>query len=176
MKNLTNEELLSISIDKCCYPEIYDELSSRLARVSELEAHLRQETARLNHADKRIEELEKEVEEWKHTAAAEAAGLESWKRNCEEAEKEEEKRIDEVVNLLAQRFENGKRIKELEAQLEYENALQNIRLFNNAGMSFPECYAYQKLLDTDKGRLRMSGDKNEVTCPKCLKKLNKKEK
>jgi len=62
MKNLTNEELLSISIDKCCYPEIYDELSSRLARVSELEAHLRQETARLNHADKRIEELKERID------------------------------------------------------------------------------------------------------------------
>jgi hypothetical protein len=51
----------------------------------------------------------------------------------------------------------------------------NIRLFNNAGMRFPECYAYQKLLDTDKGRLRTTGDKLLVDCPKCLKRLGVEE-
>lgn len=46
---------------------------------------------------------------------------------------------------------------------------KNIRLFNNAGMDFPECYAYGELLDLGKARLPMTGDKKLVTCKRCLR-------
>jgi hypothetical protein len=35
---------------------------------------------------------------------------------------------------------------------------RNIRLRNNAGMDFPECYAHAELLDCDKGRLITTGN------------------
>jgi len=47
--------------------------------------------------------------------------------------------------------------------------LRNLRLYNNAGMNFPECYAGAKLLDTDKGRLPTSPILEKVTCPRCLR-------
>lgn len=52
---------------------------------------------------------------------------------------------------------------------------RSTRLFTNAGMDFPVCYAYAKLLDTDKGRLPTTGDGSKVTCKRCLKfmKLNR---
>ena len=43
------------------------------------------------------------------------------------------------------------------------------RLFNNAGMRFPKCYANARLLDTDKSRLTMASNIENVTCKKCLK-------
>lgn len=52
--------------------------------------------------------------------------------------------------------------------------LRNLRLFNNAGMPFPDCYAnawYRKwpLLgtSTDKGHLPTTGDRAKVTCRNC---------
>lgn len=42
----------------------------------------------------------------------------------------------------------------------------SLRLFVNAGMRFPLCYANARLLDTDKGRLPMS--RTQVTCKRCL--------
>lgn len=50
---------------------------------------------------------------------------------------------------------------------------RNIRLRVNAGMDFPECYAHADLLDTDKGRLKTTGNRNEVTCKRCLARLDK---
>jgi len=50
---------------------------------------------------------------------------------------------------------------------------QDTRLFVNAGMSFPTCYANARLLDTDKSRLPMTVKKDEVTCKKCLYKLER---
>ena len=50
---------------------------------------------------------------------------------------------------------------------------RSIRLFNNAGMSFPECYANAPLLDLDKGRLTMTGKREMVTCKNCLKKMKR---
>ena len=46
---------------------------------------------------------------------------------------------------------------------------RNIRLFVNAGMSFPECYAYADLLDVEKSALPTTGVKEEVTCKHCLR-------
>jgi hypothetical protein len=48
---------------------------------------------------------------------------------------------------------------------------RDIRLFNNAGMSFPLCYADAELLDLDKARLPTSGREGiaEVTCKRCLR-------
>jgi len=55
---------------------------------------------------------------------------------------------------------------------------RNIRLFVNAGIGFPQCYAYVAvldpfvaLLDLDKARLPTTFDKKLVTCSKCLRKL-----
>jgi len=45
----------------------------------------------------------------------------------------------------------------------------DIRLFNNAGMNFPKCYANAKMLDLEKSRLNLSHDLNFVTCKKCIK-------
>ncbi len=45
------------------------------------------------------------------------------------------------------------------------------RLFVNAGMDFPYCYANAKLLDLDKGRLKVTSDSNKVTCKRCLMRL-----
>lgn len=48
---------------------------------------------------------------------------------------------------------------------------RDIRLFNNAGMSFPHCKANARLLDTDKGRLPTTPSVLKVTCKACLKRL-----
>ena len=45
----------------------------------------------------------------------------------------------------------------------------NIRLYNNAGMEFPECYAGAKLLDLDKSHLPLSHNIKEVTCKHCIR-------
>lgn len=50
---------------------------------------------------------------------------------------------------------------------------RNIRLFNNAGMRMPECYAYARLLDCDKSRLPTTGNETLVTCKHCLALLRK---
>ena len=52
---------------------------------------------------------------------------------------------------------------------------RNLRLYINAGMQFPECYAYQSLLDIDKGALETTSDKSEITCKHCLRQLAKYE-
>jgi len=50
---------------------------------------------------------------------------------------------------------------------------KNTRLFVNAGMEFPECYANVPLLDLEKGRLNMTGKREMVTCKNCLRKIQK---
>lgn len=50
---------------------------------------------------------------------------------------------------------------------------RNIRLYVNAGMRFPECYASAELLDVEKGRLPTTADVKEVTCQHCLRLLEK---
>lgn len=45
--------------------------------------------------------------------------------------------------------------------------MRSLRLYNNAGISFPLCYAGAALLDMDKGRLASTSDKASVTCKKC---------
>ena len=52
---------------------------------------------------------------------------------------------------------------------------RNLRLYCNAGMRFPECYAYAELLDVDKGRLPTTGKVSEVTCKHCLHQLKTKK-
>ena len=49
----------------------------------------------------------------------------------------------------------------------------DLRLRVNAGMDFPTCCANAKLLDLDKARWNMTNDKNEVTCKKCLQKIER---
>jgi hypothetical protein len=46
--------------------------------------------------------------------------------------------------------------------------LRDIRLYNNAGMRFPLCYANAKLLDLDKSCLPSTGEKDKVTCMNCI--------
>lgn len=46
---------------------------------------------------------------------------------------------------------------------------RNTRLYVNAGMRFPECYAYAELLDVEKSALPTTGEVNEVTCKHCLR-------
>ena len=41
------------------------------------------------------------------------------------------------------------------------------RLYVNAGMSFPRCYAGARLLDMSKGRLATTADTAHVTCAHC---------
>lgn len=55
---------------------------------------------------------------------------------------------------------------------------RSIRLLNNAGMDFPLCYSRPKksLLDTDKGRLLVTSNKDKVTCKHCLKAIAKESK
>ena len=48
---------------------------------------------------------------------------------------------------------------------------RNTRLFVNAGIRFPECYAYAELLDMDKTALPTTGVKKEVTCKNCKRTL-----
>lgn len=50
---------------------------------------------------------------------------------------------------------------------------RSIRLFNNAGMDFPACYASTKLLDLDKSRLRTNPERHAVTCKRCLRLMEK---
>jgi hypothetical protein len=51
--------------------------------------------------------------------------------------------------------------------------MRDQRLFINAGMEFPTCYANAKLLDLDKGRLPLTGNWLSVTCMNCLKTMKK---
>lgn len=48
---------------------------------------------------------------------------------------------------------------------------RDIRLRNNAGMDFPHCRANADLLDLDASRWRTTGDRHNVTCLACLRKL-----
>jgi hypothetical protein len=48
---------------------------------------------------------------------------------------------------------------------------RSIRLFNNAGIDFPVCYAGARLLDLDKSRLPTTGDANKVTCKRCQRRI-----
>jgi hypothetical protein len=50
---------------------------------------------------------------------------------------------------------------------------RSIRLFVNAGMDFPLCHAGARLLDLDKSRLETTGDREAVTCDRCIARLNK---
>jgi hypothetical protein len=50
--------------------------------------------------------------------------------------------------------------------------LRDIRLRNNAGMDFPQCYVTTANLDIDKSRLPTTGDPKKVTCKRCLRYLN----
>lgn len=47
--------------------------------------------------------------------------------------------------------------------------LRDTRLFVNAGLRFPVCYATARLLDTDKSRLSTTTDRTQVTCKHCLR-------
>lgn len=47
--------------------------------------------------------------------------------------------------------------------------LRDRRLFVNAGVRFPACYANSELLDTDKSKLQTTGTLSEVTCKNCLR-------
>ena len=49
---------------------------------------------------------------------------------------------------------------------------QSLRLYVNAGMSFPACYGNAALLDLDKCRLPMTVDSEKVTCKHCLRIAN----
>jgi len=46
--------------------------------------------------------------------------------------------------------------------------IRDVRLFNNAGISFPMCQANARLLDLDKSVWPTTGDK-EATCKNCIK-------
>jgi len=48
---------------------------------------------------------------------------------------------------------------------------RDLRLYVNAGMQYPTCYNGQGLLDIEKGRLVSTGKEENVTCQKCIKKL-----
>jgi hypothetical protein len=50
---------------------------------------------------------------------------------------------------------------------------RSIRMRNNAGMNFPECYTGAKLLDLDKSGLPTSGLSAEVTCVRCIRAIGK---
>jgi hypothetical protein len=45
--------------------------------------------------------------------------------------------------------------------------IRDIRLFNNAGISFPVCQASVKLLDMDKTAWPTSNDHRDATCAHC---------
>ena len=47
------------------------------------------------------------------------------------------------------------------------------RLYVNAGMRFPLCYANAELLDLDKTLLPTTGEAKEVTCKHCLRQMKK---
>lgn len=44
-------------------------------------------------------------------------------------------------------------------------------LYNNAGMEFPECRAFDKMLDLDASSYSKTHDKKNVTCKHCLKRI-----
>ena len=46
---------------------------------------------------------------------------------------------------------------------------QDARMYVNAGMRFPQCYARAALLDLGKTRLPMTNDWWRVTCGHCLR-------
>jgi hypothetical protein len=48
---------------------------------------------------------------------------------------------------------------------------RDTRLYNNAGMLFPTCYAGAVLLDTNKSWLPTTNNQTNVTCQHCLRKL-----
>lgn len=48
---------------------------------------------------------------------------------------------------------------------------RSLRLFNNAGIRFPLCYANAQLLDMDKSRLTVTSDRADVSCKRCQKLL-----
>ena len=48
---------------------------------------------------------------------------------------------------------------------------RNLRLYVNAGMRFPECYAYAELLDVEKSALPTTPNVSEVTCKHCQRML-----
>lgn len=50
---------------------------------------------------------------------------------------------------------------------------RNVRLRNNAGLDVPECKASAELLDLDSSHLATTGDRNAVTCKRCLLALTK---
>ena len=50
---------------------------------------------------------------------------------------------------------------------------RDIRLFNNAGIAFPVCYAGAENLDTDKSGLPTTPDIDKVTCAHCLREAAK---
>lgn len=47
--------------------------------------------------------------------------------------------------------------------------LKHQRLFINAGMEYPACYANTELLDTDKGKLQTTSKRENITCKHCLR-------
>lgn len=47
--------------------------------------------------------------------------------------------------------------------------MRNLRLHNNAGMAFPDCYARARLLDLDKNSLLTTTNRELVTCERCKK-------
>jgi len=51
--------------------------------------------------------------------------------------------------------------------------IRDIRLYNNAGISFPLCYAGAKFLDMDKTGLPMANREEAATCKKCQKRFPK---
>ena len=48
---------------------------------------------------------------------------------------------------------------------------RDTRLYNNAGVSFPTCYAWAPQLDLNKGQLPTTAIPSNVTCQHCLRKL-----
>lgn len=55
-------------------------------------------TWKIIELESETEELKKEVEDWKSTAACETEGMESWRRHCENAEKKL-KRLQENIDI-----------------------------------------------------------------------------
>jgi len=50
---------------------------------------------------------------------------------------------------------------------------RDIRLFSNAGIRFPMCYAGTRLLDLDKTHLSTTGVIDNVNCKHCLRLFKK---
>ena len=47
--------------------------------------------------------------------------------------------------------------------------IRDIRLYNNAGISLPVCYARATLLDLDKTHLPTAHNPEDATCQRCKK-------